>query len=644
MNYCIFTDNHRLTESAHPFKKLIKKQFNHFQMYLISNIFKTLFKETPPKKWIGFVSGACNALLSNDQKQQIQPYNSVLGQVVENTDFKKLHQFADFLHERSLHAGLEWKGLSTFKIMETRWLDPLLNYVVSYIDLISSVYEKLPKSTEIITLTQNSIIEKIAFELAQKKGLLVNQSRSWQSKILSVMQQLDEKSKTKQAYQNIVSFWLKLTPNKATHTAVPQKKKKRILFVGYKERTLRRFEVLIPTLLELDVEILLLSNLRGHSSQVDQLVGGFQKQGVLTFWDSDFFSKNEIKTLLSQVQKINSNAVREFFSKPFEFFYQDLDLVEYAHPLLHDVATAGNLASAIYSEASERVLNMLDPDLIVHFEEWELNRALAMRSQIKNIPSIAYYTMSPMGYCGLLRRLPENLATSGSFLAKAFSVDGGYPKEKISIIGDPLADKFLKIKTNEAKKEILNKYSLDVQKPFVLLLTTFPDENIHFADLERFYRSCCHACKNLGADLLIKVHPQQNPNEIKSMFIGLGLKNINLFHQEDLLLLATAADLSVVTATSATSQILMVGTPVVSIQPSSIQNILESVYEYKSGAKIPVINLGEDPTPIFKSLLFDKDIRLKQIQNGYEYITKHVGPLDGNTSKRFSEYLTQFLV
>ena len=214
---------------------------------------------------------------------------------------------------------------------------------------------------------------------------------------------------------------------------------------------------------------------------------------------------------------------------------------------------------------------------------------------------------------------------------KNYAKKCGFSK-KTHVIGSPAHDTLFK---NNSDSSLVN-------DGFILLATSSPQQNQIF-DLtinnleiyEKTIKDVCKIAAKLKKQLIIKLHPFQEEQDIKKMVAGLG-EQITLTNRGNIEDLIKSCDIFLVNDFSTTMlDAMIIGKPVIAIQTKN-RHMKEKPKIFTTGCCVECnINTLEKE---IKEIL-DPSKRERMIENGNEYVKKFVSN-QGNSSEKLLELLS----
>jgi hypothetical protein len=555
-------------------------------------------------------------------------------------DFNTLHSFIDELYRLSKElgpeCGLVHAGIPLLSPLEIRWLDPFFVKVLIYMNTISKVID-LARPDKVYAVGHSQIVD-MARDIAAKKGIGFSQKKGLLELPLSLMTPW----RVVPDYRPLCELNLRGLPSKVeVANTFPAKKRPRVLFIGWFDRTMERLAAALPALrVGLDADLFLLSSRRVS------LTGDLRRAGLICSYSHEWLSRQEGERLMSDVghsARLGWEQLKRQASSRLGHSWYGLPIFPYAEPILKGSCLEGGKLSAFFVEVAKRAIDSYQPDMLVCFEDWELPRAATLVCRQRNIPTVIYAALSNNAYTGLVRRPQEWMATAGEVLYRGYHRQ--FKEGHIRVVGDTLVDRTLETSKEEVRRKVCSDLGLNAERPVVLLLSVYSAANsVAMKDIELLYKKTSQAVKGIsGAQLVVKTHPLQPTRDVKEWMRSWGCHG-QVVDNYNLLSLCRAADIVSVPVTTAVWQAMLAKTPVVTIQErESLEKFQDMEYGYLDNKGVVYISPDEDPVPMFEKLIFDPSFRRTQIQKGVEHVQEHVGLLDGHAAERLTNFFIDIL-
>jgi hypothetical protein len=224
---------------------------------------------------------------------------------------------------------------------------------------------------------------------------------------------------------------------------------------------------------------------------------------------------------------------------------------------------------------------------------------------------------------------PDYLAVWGSY-AKRLHVEGfGWPADRIFITGWPWIERELE---RSVPNGINTKSEPHTPLRFLLLTTTTMKFSYHM------YEAVFEAAKYFRAELLIRLHPSENPEQLDELSRFSGA-NIKINRSQALIEQIQDSDVVLGMATSVLSYAIALGKPCIFISMLESKDYLPYALE---GAAIGVYKPSQ-LIPAIEKLLKDDDERRRQREKQRAFTPQYLGPLDGNSAKRIVRLVEDLL-
>ena len=292
-------------------------------------------------------------------------------------------------------------------------------------------------------------------------------------------------------------------------------------------------------------------------------------------------------------------------------------------------------------EMSDEVIKNSGASSIIVLSENGFNEQIILQLAKKH--NIDVLLLQHGMYLETLELKESNIFLGGDFpiLSSKFLTWGTHTKnyakkcgfsKKTHVIGSPAHDTLFK---NNSDNSLVN-------DGFILLATSSPQQNQIF-DLtinnleiyEKTIKDVCKIAAKLKKQLIIKLHPFQEEQDIKKMVAGLG-EQITLTNRGNIEDLIKSCDIFLVNDFSTTMlDAMIIGKPVIAIQTKN-RHMKEKPKIFTTGCCVECnINTLEKE---IKEIL-DTNKRERMIENGNEYVKKFVSN-QGNSSEKLLELLS----
>jgi hypothetical protein len=561
-----------------------------------------------------------------------------------HANFSLLHQFVDAVIKESEGRGhgdlFVHKGVPLLKVVEPRWIDPLFNQILWRLDFCADYISSRPRPDRVAVFAGRQIAPSIKkfFALAgvrRAAGDPVIDFLLWlHSGISSLSLSLQVHGMSKR------NAWMGQSKHANFSNWGQETGLRRILFIGTIDRTVARLREIAPLLITKGYEVYLVANAR------ITLAAELRSLGVKVAFLGDFYPKINNKPLSGKKRKSSRSAVKDIVNatQGRQFKYQGIELGALASEYLYDAICRFRNAAIDSVDIADHVLDLIQPHLVVTFEENEFPRAITFLAKVRSIPSATLLLLSPAWYPGLLRREQNEIWVSGDVLKRLFCPwsDG----RKVTVIGDPLVDRARDRRVAFDKDEFCVTHDIPLGGGLFGVLSTWPDySSVTLEDIKTLLCTASMYAVALGKVLIVKCHPMQEADQVKRWMRHWRCDGV-VISNCDLIDFSMACDVVFVPSTTAIWQVMLAGTPIVSFQhpPTDLDS---GPFGMGYGTERGVVQLSaESPQFDLVSALASPDstLRAEQIMRGFKHVSEHVGPLDGNAVKRFvAEIETCFL-
>lgn len=600
---------------------------------------RSLRDHAPRKSGFFEVPAGSHALVS-DVLRPYFPEDAVTysARTLERLDaiaFADLHRYADALDEAARRvggtAGVCHCGLTSFRITETRWLVQIMLYYVLYLDIL---IEEIARSEPQVLVHANpkSLMGRLASALAKQAGLSEEMRRHplslWP---LRVLEHLELRHSDRKANAPILEYWARTSTGEGI---LGPKEKVDVLFVAYKPRTIQRLPSVVKAARARGLSCAVLSLGKGGAVVKLPELRELADSGVAIHWFEDFvapeFSKERVPGI---VRAARDQVARILETTPFT--YRGVRIDGITNPYILDTLPTLSGVSALFVEGAQNFLARVTPRATIHFEDYEPNRSITLLSKA---PSFSYYCLSPVAYAGLIRRLPDYLCSSGQILARAFTSPNQWSAEEIGIVGDPNMDKFGHLDRAEAARNLRRRLGLPEGTKIAMVVATYASEIMPREKVEEFSELAVRAARQAGWYPIVKAHPQPSLESTKAFFRNMDVPDNAFFQHEDLVQLAAGCDAAFLMFSTATTLVLLGGTPVISLLPAASAESIRAKFEY--GEENGILPRLLENTPAELAADLHDDVLLGRLgRNGRDYVQRHSGPLDGRNAERFVDFV-----
>lgn len=572
-------------------------------------------------------------------KEMLRYERSVM-EVMESADYSPLHRFVDILDDTSRRlsasgGGFEHHGVSLLKVNEIRWVAHVV-----YADVVLRFFERVLTRggwRRVAALGVSAQLPLIV-RAADRLGLTMSNSTRLFARLSGL--------RAERNHGHFIDSVLPLSFERPAHFSKPSlpgpkiKGERRLLAIGNYDRTMERFERLLPVLKAQGFSVHLLALPRINI--LDRLV---DDHGVQCSLVADWMSSDEVERLraeaLSKAKRWWQELVRTRHEK--SALSEEGARFDNVQGILRSYFLHGAESAMAAAEIGRRVIDRIEPDIVLNFEDWEFNRGATLVAEQRGIPTVAYYCLSAEAQPGLVRRTQSWMAVAGKNLYRSHARQ--YPPARIRIVGDPLAaSPGPKLGAKELSA-MRGRFGLDMNRPVLAIMSSYPSDGVQLSDLEVMFKRSFDAANCIGdIQIVVKAHPAQLVSQVQQWLDAWNCHGALILQGVPLYDLCACVDLVSVPITTAVHQALLAGTPVVNLQPiESLEQFDKMGFDYLAGKGIVHVPPTEDAVSVVRSLLFDHAARQAQVQRGYDHVAEHSGPLDGKAPERFVAFVEDIL-
>lgn len=585
-----------------------------------------------------------SAILANDHAARVLgaefgnkmlPYDGPLVEEVERYDYSRLHEYVDHLERKSnvlaeSGRGFSYKGISLIKVQEIRWIWPS-TYAIAFTRLTRQAIRRVD-ATRFNAAGINSYLPS-AILAAEAAGISVG----FGTRLAGWISSRFEAFTLRRFLRSILVEFRGETRHRLPRVGAKLDARKRLLVIGNFDRTIERLEKLLPKLAEAGYSV--------HAVCLPRIkrVPELRAAGVSCSYVSQWISDAESAALVKRARKLGRDWSQVAKDQLQDCGDEGIGFSKVVGLVLKTHFTAGAPAAMYAAEVATRVMDEIQPDVVLNFEDWEFNRTISLLAESRGVPTLAYYCLSATGHAEMVRRTQSWMAVAGENLRNSFAHQ--YAGNRIRIVGDPLALGGVSRLTSSDRRRLRESHGIEPDCPVILLLSTYPTFGLGLEDIEIYFKRTFAAVRHIaGARVIVKAHPAQPVPEVEGWLKAWGIEDAPVVREAVLSDLCEAADLISVPISSAVHQAMMSSSPVVCLMREQTVSTFESMgYDYLSGKGVRFIPPDESAASVFKSLLFDPVARKEQLERAKLHVVEHVGPLDGEAPDRFATFLDDIL-
>lgn len=408
----------------------------------------------------------------------------------------------------------------------------------------------------------------------------------------------------------------------------------------YENRRFSRVEQLFIQLTKLGYTVILHSCLPRKD-----ILNDLKKYPILydnVIFDYSYISKREAKSVVNSEKSKLVNLHKIQKQKVCNLYYKNINLFdilwnELGYTLIHrGMQAAINIVSIKRFINQNRLVGYLGMDNSIATSVW------LTETKQKSIPNFFHYynaSLLPVVYKLLLKSYdPTIWLLGGKRQLQLFKSIKGLNNSNYVIVGDLFVDTVVNCDKLEINKKIRFKYSLKLESKIVVLLSSYVYGAFTEQIKEIFFKMVYLASKDLNLCLIIKSHPNENIQLLKSQLEQWGIvAKISL--DDNIRDISIVSDVIIMNFSEAAQQAMLVGTPIISVVSNELKEVYDRHWDYFSTNSVDFIPLGEDIKPKLSNLISNKVYKENLIQNAFKYTEDLFGSNDGHNSIRFAKIL-----
>jgi len=364
--------------------------------------------------------------------------------------------------------------------------------------------------------------------------------------------------------------------------------------------------------------------------------------GVPTAYLMDYLSPARADKLVRRYRPLLRQALRRAERDPglaARVSLHGVSLWPVLRPFLAASAEASLLAALLLQEAAFRALRAVQPDAVVITSDRRLGeRAMAFAARALDIPSLLY-----SGTLVLSRDrtnafdIGDRLAVIGEHLRESLIREEDIEPERVSVVGDPRSNAARLVPPARLRAEVRRDFGFQPDRGLVVLVSKYVSLLFSPEEREALFKTMHAAARQLdGADVVVKVHPNEDIARLREQVREWGWSEAILTKEYDIHRLFGAADAAVMVTSMAGLEAMALGCPVVAVQTAGKDFEGEYMPPYVSQGSIPRVDLG-DPgglAAVLRRLLEDSPEREAVVERGRAFSASYIHPVDGRLAER----------
>ncbi len=433
------------------------------------------------------------------------------------------------------------------------------------------------------------------------------------------------------------------TTTGADRSAMAHQRGKTLLVVSNFDRTLERLLQILP-----DIQARFGCHIHVLRAKPSAAYGSDARFDALEFsYLADWIEADELAADHAALRRQGQNLRRRLDAVAHQLRHHALDGVAFfdaSRSRIDAVLQDGGEAGLMAMQAAARAIDVLKPFMVLNFEDWELNRAATIFAQRRNIPTLAYYCLTPSWHSDVLfPRSQENMAVVGAQLEMIFSRQ--YAASHLRVVGDPVSDALMdEGQRLELRQKVRQKFGVKPGEKLILLLANYAFPGFSKSNLITVFRKTAECVNSLPATrLLVKAHPAQSIVQLKDWLLQAGV-DADVVQEGNVFDYCCAADLISATISSSTTQALLARVPVVCFVSRRALELYElRGNDYLAGGGVRCLDGEADYVAQVKTLLADTAEREQQIENGMRYAARHVGGAERKSGTALVDFMADIV-
>ncbi|NJL08993.1 MAG: hypothetical protein HC900_12695 [Methylacidiphilales bacterium] len=574
-------------------------------------------------------AGSCECIRTSDHlRPQFQKFDRPRPMVQPLLDFvEALH--SRFPGESGHRNAFVRDGVAHLEMFNLRWLvslalrfahAPLLHEIVEERPIGSFAFVGAPPELSVLVAA------------AAARGYRTSSAIRLASRLSGWLVYLDER-----AFFARIARVVFGNPDDTMRTPQLDPDRRRLLVIANYSRTLDRLLRELPRLAAAGWHVTILATRRAD------LAERVRDAGATVLYTDELTTQQEVAEAKVRGRRDGRTAWRAYRAAARAGLPQaaaGVSVASAAAPHIKAAMMGGFDASHLSLIVMARLLDALEPHLVLNFEDWELNRAASFLGRQRRIPTLAYYCLSGVPKDILFRRSQDWFAASGANLANGYRDQ--FPDGHVRIVGDTLVGKFEPATLAERRACAREAFGFSPSERIVVQLSTWAPASL--ADMRNAFIRAHEATRMLGnARFVVKAHPAESLSQLHGWLNDWGC-SADVLQDVSLPDLCTAADLVTTVTTSAVFVPMSLGTPVVCLQAAEVLKPFEFLgFDFLKGKGVVHIPPEEDPVPTFRSLIEDPCVRAEQVQRGLAHAEEHLGPQDGRSAERLLAFMADIV-
>lgn len=459
-------------------------------------------------------------------------------------------------------SGFFYKSIDITWVVKERLAIHLSIDIIPHLIFLTDLV-KVTDFDEVKVVTPFSISEKIALYLARKNHIKTNLLANLLNIFNPVSDMFNsylsnrfsEESLTKTAYLEEPSNLLKKLISST---------KELIFLVVSRPVQLKSIVPVYQKVLESKTMLpVIVSNFPG----TEDYIAGLTSEKLIVINLFDFMEKDEKVNLLSreshEIQAWWEGKLRDREKSNTSLYDFLLEVNKY---FLRDQAKFVLPLAVLSFDASEKLIEALRPQQIVFFAEKNVSeRTLALVAKEKGIKRTLIFESINTDVPDITSfDIADRILVTGNYMKEKI-MDHGIAKNKIFLVGDPRVENIKRLSKSRESK-LRKKMKIPNSHKIILALSTYSTELIPEIEKQLYLRYVSNAVsKNKDATLVIKTHPNESLEILKSQIKNWGVRAILTEKYDNLYDLINLSDAVVFIWSMAGFEALMLDRPTITV-------------------------------------------------------------------------------
>lgn len=520
----------------------------------------------------------------------------------------------------------------------------LLEHVARPAEAYARFLEELPASSEVVLLSGHSAQEEIAGQVALAQGKKVRFT-FWRALASPFFKLRSWKRRWKDGLPPLQVTLGQYSSGGRTEPA----RSPSVMMFCVEERRIYRLRRNLQLLAESGVHTTLtvLNSKKQVRRAMEELKGSpFRVEAINSFlrapWDS------------AKAQALHDSALADW-QRTFDLggglaslHYRGVNLRGAARDAFGSAWAKKAVEAALMAEAAESYLEQLKPDLVFITDDGLHSSILARICEERGIPTVSY-TYNPVLFTvGYWKRFlfettrSVHVLTATETMAKAFREEGHHLS--VTAVGDVFAEKVSPEQRAAAREKLRAQLGLGQHAKLLLALSSFVSQDLSESQKRAFFRCIGQGLRQVQrVGLVVKAHPNEDLNLLKSMLAEEGIQASLVAQNESLKDLLIASDAACMMFSQAGMEAIMADTPLFLILENEQLPGFEDWVPYVREGGAVFVPVDGDFSAALEPVLTDAGARERRLREAAAFREKFITSLDQDPVQRMHEQLLRLL-